>query len=61
MTDRIFIDSNIWVYLFSQENNDKRQIVAKFISQNGSCNDLIVSYQIFNEVSNILIKKGYSE
>ena len=61
MKDRIFIDSNVWVYLFSADDDDKRNVAEQFIKTNGSDNILIISYQVINEVSNVLIKKKFSE
>jgi len=34
MTDKVFIDSNIWVYLFSDDKNHKAKIAEKFIADN---------------------------
>ncbi|GHV20760.1 hypothetical protein FACS189428_0180 [Clostridia bacterium] len=34
MTDRIFVDSNVWVYLFTNEDNTKCKIAENFILKN---------------------------
>jgi predicted nucleic acid-binding protein len=57
MKDRIFIDSNIFLYAFSDKDKDKQQ-VAKKIVLNPSC----ISVQVVNEVSkNLLYKFKFNE
>ncbi|MCC6411576.1 MAG: PIN domain-containing protein [Saprospiraceae bacterium] len=63
MNDKIFWDSNLWIYLFTKsknpEDNHKQQILIKRLLEPGI---LVVSVQVLNEVSNALMKKyGYSE
>jgi predicted nucleic acid-binding protein len=53
MNDRIFLDTNILVYLYSADENDKRDIAYKTINYN----DCIISTQILNEASNVWYKK----
>jgi predicted nucleic acid-binding protein len=59
--DRIFIDSNIWVYLFSHEEENKREIAESFITNQGNANTIIVTYQVINEVTSVLKKRGFTE
>ncbi|MCL2163076.1 MAG: PIN domain-containing protein [Oscillospiraceae bacterium] len=61
MTDRIFVDSNLWVYLFTQDGDVKSKVVKEYItkSSEGSC--LVISYQVVNEVCHVLKKKNYTE
>jgi len=61
MTDRIFIDSNIWCYLFFKDENEKYQIAEKFISDYADNSIFVITYQVINEVTNQLIKKKFSE
>jgi predicted nucleic acid-binding protein len=61
MTDKIFVDSNIWLYLFLQDNNEKYKLVEDFFTKNNINSTFIITYQIINEVSNILLKNGYTE
>jgi predicted nucleic acid-binding protein len=61
MTGRIFIDSNVWIYLFAKEENEKNSIARKFISEKSKDNHLIISFQVINEVCRILKKKGFTE
>jgi len=61
MMNKLFIDSNVWVYLFVNENNKKSKAAEQFILNNESNSILVISYQVINEVSRILIKNNFSE
>ena len=61
MIDKVFIDSNIWIYLFTNEDNPKCKVAEQFIRENGVKNILIISYQIINEVTNVLKRKKFTE
>ena len=61
MTDRIFVDSNVWVYLFTDEKNIKNRAANEYITKNAKTNRLIISYQVLNEVCCVLKKKKYTE
>ena len=57
MKDRIFIDSNIFLYAFSDKDNDKQQVAKKIV-----LSPSIVSVQVVNEVSkNLLYKFKFNE
>ena len=60
MADKIFIDSNIWVYLFLKDESKKYKIAEKYILKNTK-NLLLISYQVINEVTNQLLRKGFNE
>jgi len=59
--DKLFIDSNVWVYLFTNEDSVKCKIAEQFIQQNCLKNVLVVSYQVINEITNVLKRKKYTE
>ena len=61
MTDKIFVDSNIWLYLFLQEHEQKYKLVEDFFIKNSVNSTFVITYQIINEASNILLKNGYTE
>jgi predicted nucleic acid-binding protein len=61
MANKIFVDSNVWVYLFLQDDNEKYKIAEKFFIENSSDSIFIITYQIINEVSNTLLRNKYSE
>jgi len=58
MKDKIFVDSNIWIYLFTSDNVSKNDLARKFISENITKeNVLVISYQVINEVGAVLKRK----
>ena len=52
MTDRVFVDSNIWCYLFFKDENEKYKIAEQFISDNADDSIFVITYQVINEVTN---------
>ena len=54
MNDRIFIDTNIWIYLYSKDR--KSQSVKKFIESN--FDNIILSTQVLNEFYNVIAIKN---
>ena len=61
VTKRIFVDSNIWVYLFADDSDVKSKAAKTFITENAQTNRLVISYQVVNEVCSVLKKKKYTE
>jgi predicted nucleic acid-binding protein len=57
MIDKIFIDSNIWCYLFIKDEYEKYKIAEQFISKKANDSIFVISYQVINEVTNKLIQK----
>jgi predicted nucleic acid-binding protein len=55
-----FIDSNIWLYAFLKQDEEKRETAKKLIKSIKS-NSLYVSTQIINEVSFNLTKNKFPE
>ena len=60
MVDKVFIDSNIWLYLFLKDESNKYKIVEKYILEKSN-NPLFISYQVINEVTNQLMRKNFTE
>jgi predicted nucleic acid-binding protein len=58
MTDKVFIDSNVWCYLFVRDEREKYKIAEKFISKKTDNSVFVLSYQVINEVTNKLIQKN---
>ena len=52
MSDRIFVDSNIFLYAISDLDDSKRVVASKIMIQQNT-----ISTQVINEVSSNLIKK----
>ena len=61
MTDKIFVDSNIWIYLFSAEDDERGRISKEYLSESAERHLLVISWQVINEVCSVLKKKNYTE
>ena len=55
MRDKIFIDSNIYLYAFNDDDIDKQKIATKIIMNDK--NSYYISLQVINEVSNNMLRK----
>ena len=53
MSDKIFLDTNVIIYLYSEDEDEKRKIICEQINSN-YC---ITSTQVLNEASNVWLKK----
>jgi predicted nucleic acid-binding protein len=60
MTDKVFIDSNIWCYFFLQDEKVKCKIAGEFFSAKENDTIFVISYQVINEVTNKLIQKKFN-
>jgi predicted nucleic acid-binding protein len=60
MTDKIFIDSNIWCYFFIQDEKEKYKIAEDLFLTKENNTIFVISYQVINEVTNKLIQKKFS-
>jgi predicted nucleic acid-binding protein len=54
MQDKVFLDTNIIIYLYSEDETDKNKIALDILD---SYNDAIISNQVINEITNVLFKK----
>jgi predicted nucleic acid-binding protein len=61
MTDKYFFDSNVWLYLLLEKDSKKSFIAKKFIESSALDNQIIISWQVINEVSVNLLKKEFTE
>jgi len=63
MKSKIFVDSNIWIYLFTSDDASKNERARNFIiDQTAQGSILVISYQVINEVGAVLkTKKKFSE
>ena len=58
MKDKIFVDSNIWVYLFASDEASKNERARKFVADNtAKGNIFVISYQVINEIAAVLKRK----
>ena len=61
MQDKYFFDSNIWLYLFLEKGSRKSLIAKQYIESTVLKNQIVISWQVLNEVSINLLKKGFTE
>jgi predicted nucleic acid-binding protein len=61
MTGKYFIDSNIWLYLLLADDKEKYNIVKEFIDVRISNKEIIISWQVLNEVCTNLKKQNFAE
>lgn len=62
MHERVFVDTNLWIYLFLKsdypEDREKRTLVKHLIQDYPT---IIVSNQVMNEIANVLLRKYHIE
>ncbi len=61
MKDYIFIDSNIWIYSLISTSEEKHRKVKAFLEKSFQDYYITISFQVMNEVTFNLKKKGFSE
>ena len=61
MIDKVFVDSNVWVYLFSDDSSHKSKIAEEFIINTTIKSAFVTSCQVVNEVCNVLKRHGLAE
>ena len=57
----MFIDTNIWLYVFLKDDRKKYKIATEYFEKNNIDSELIITYQVINEVMNILLKNKFAE
>ena len=55
MRDRYFLDTNILIYAFSEDEPQKQEVALSFIEN--TYGDTLISSQVINELCNIFLKK----
>lgn len=53
MKDKAFIDTNVLIYLYSEDEAEKQQIAESLIDNSSA----VISIQILNEISNVMMRK----
>ena len=61
MTEKVFIDSNVWVYLFSDNEHHKAKVVEQFLDDNTVKSVFVTSCQVVNEVCHVLKRHRLTE
>jgi len=57
MSDRYFVDTNIFAYTFDDKSKKKQKISKKIIAHSLATNEGIISYQVVQEFLNIATRK----
>jgi len=55
MSDKIFIDTNVLIYSFSEDEPQKQKVAVELIDSVAT--DAIISSQVINELANVFLKK----
>lgn len=58
MSNNIFLDTNLWIYLYAKNPSDKYQKVAEIIKNNSSL--LLISTQVLGELFHVLTRKKFT-
>jgi len=53
MRDKVFLDTNILIYMYAKDDENKRKVAQQVLDDN-IC---LTSIQVLNEISNVLCKK----
>ena len=57
MNDKIFIDTNLWVYLYADDSdNEKSHIIRSLVDKHFE--DIVISTQVIGEFFHVLTRKG---
>ena len=57
MTDKIFLDTNILVYLFDKSEKQKQDVIKNLIGEHIQKSKIFISVQVINEFISITSKK----
>ena len=55
MTDRIFLDTNLWIYAYSRNPIEKAQMIEALVDN--SSKEVQISTQVLGELFNVLTRK----
>ena len=58
MKDKIFIDTNVFIYFFSTKDFEKKEISSNIIKASFKSDRFCISYQVIQEFSNVMLTKG---
>ncbi|MDF3822425.1 PIN domain-containing protein [Leptospira sp. 96542] len=58
MKGKIFIDTNVFIYFFSTEDFEKKEISSNIIKASFKSHRFCISYQVIQEFSNVMLTKG---
>ena len=55
--NKVFIDSNFFIYLFDKGEKKKRQHCSKLLVKLESTHSIVISTQVIKEISSVLLRK----
>jgi predicted nucleic acid-binding protein len=58
MTDKVLLDTNLWVYFYAKDPVDKAQTVTEIISSD--THEIILSTQVLGELFHVLTRKKFT-
>jgi predicted nucleic acid-binding protein len=58
MTDKIFLDTNLWIYLYAKDPPEKSHKVEEIIKNN--LRSLTISTQVLGELFHVLTRKKFT-
>ena len=59
MTEKVFVDSNIFIYAYTSDDEQKHSIARDLLQDNVVNNEIIVSVQILNEFYSVMARYKY--
>jgi len=59
MIDKVFIDSNIFIYAYTSDNEQKHSIARDLLRNNVLENEIVLSAQILNEFYSVMARYKY--
>jgi predicted nucleic acid-binding protein len=59
MTEKVFIDSNIFIYAYTDDDEQKHSIARDLLRNSVLNNEIILSVQILNEFYSVMTKYKY--
>lgn len=58
MTDKIFLDTNLWIYLYAKDPAEKYQKIEEIINNNSPL--IQISTQVLGEIFHVLTRKNFT-
>ena len=59
MIEKVFIDSNIFIYAYTSDDEQKHSIARNLLRNNILSNEIVLSVQILNEFYSVMAKYKY--
>ena len=59
MTDKVFIDTNVFIYAYTYDDERKHLVSRDLLKKNVLGNEIILSVQVLNEFYSVMTKYKY--